>query len=99
MHTRRTAAGIGTAALLFLVATAAGAMAADQPDDDSGRPGRERQRPGLEVGTAAPDFELPLLKQTVNEQGEKVDQVTDEKVRLSSFRGKRVVCLFMSSYT
>jgi hypothetical protein len=59
------------------------------------------ERPGarLEVGKPAPDFELPVLTQESDDKGEKVDRITDEKVKLSSFRGKKVVCLFMSSFT
>ena len=45
---------------------------------------RETHAP--EVGTEAPDFELPLLGGT-------------ERVRLSSFRSKKPVALIFGSYT
>ena len=51
------------------------------------------------IGQPAPDFELPSLKQEANENGEMVAGVSSELIRLSSFRGKKVVCLFLSSYS
>ena len=51
---------------------------------------------GLEIGKPAPDFELPLLKEETDANGKKINRITDEKVRLSTFRGKKVVCLFMN---
>jgi hypothetical protein len=53
-------------------------------------------RQSLEVGRPAPDFALSLLKQTDN--GGRAG-VAEHKIRLSAFRRKRVVYLFMSSYT
>ena len=47
----------------------------------------------------APDFELAVLEEDLDEEGEKIGRITDQKVKLASFRGKKVVCLFMSSYT
>ena len=55
--------------------------------------------PTLNTGQIAPDFELPVLKETTDEQGNAAYQITDEKIKLSSFRGKRAVCVFFSSYT
>jgi hypothetical protein len=82
-----------------VLAVASAAHAAETPVK-SGTP-EKPDRPGarLEVGKPAPDFELPVLKQELNDKGENVDRITDEKVKLSSFRGNKVVCLFMSSYT
>ncbi len=62
---------------------------------------RLTRRPDLAhwIGKPAPDFELPLLMQQANENGDKVAGMSREKIRLSSFRGKKVVCLFLSSYT
>ena len=54
---------------------------------------------GLREGQTAPDFELPLLREKTDAGGNKVNVITDENVRLSSFRGKKAVCLFFSSYT
>lgn len=66
---------------------------------------RERPRGGrwsrnvLKAGQPAPDFELPVLKFEKDKEGELVGKITDEKVKLSSFRGKRSVVVFFSSYT
>lgn len=73
------------------------AMAADPPKPES-RPARGG-RAGPLVGKPAPDFELPVLKEETNAKGEKVNRITDDKVKLSSLVGKKVIVLFMSSYT
>jgi hypothetical protein len=74
---------------------------AQQP---ASRPTRRRAlarpaRMGGSVGKPAPDFELPVLVEERNARGEKVNRITDRKVRLSSFRGQQIVCVFFSSYT
>ncbi len=51
------------------------------------------------VGEEAPDFELPRLTLTTDADGKPIGKVSDEKIKLSSFRGKKPVCLIMSSYT
>jgi hypothetical protein len=51
------------------------------------------------VGRQAPDFELPRLTLTTDADGNPIGKISDEKVKLSSFRGKKPVCLIMSSYT
>ncbi len=51
------------------------------------------------VGRPVPDCELPLLSEMVNQGGGTAPGPGPEKVRLSEFRGKKVVCLFLSSYT
>ena len=87
------AAAVFSIAILLAIVTAA--LAADRPE----APKRRTPWTPLETGIPAPDFELPLLHEELNEKGEKIGRITDEKIRLSSFRGKKVVCLFMSSYT
>jgi hypothetical protein len=62
-------------------------------------PNRPSAYQDLQVGKPAPDFELPILKEETAANGKKFNRITDEKVRLSAFRDKQVVCLFMSSYT
>ena len=47
----------------------------------------------------APDFELPVLKFEKDKKGQLLGRITEERVKLSSFRGKRSVVLFLSSYT
>lgn len=90
--------GVGIVTALFVAAVltvVAGVTAAEGPAPRENGESTAQ----VEIGKPAPDFELPLLKQEVNEKGEKVGRITDAKVRLSSFRGKKVVCLFTSSYT
>ncbi|MCL2641001.1 MAG: hypothetical protein FWD53_09170 [Phycisphaerales bacterium] len=53
----------------------------------------------IAVGEAAPDFELSRLTIEEGADGKAVGKVGDEKVRLSSFKGKRPVVLIFSSYT
>lgn len=52
------------------------------------------------VGEFPPDFDLPFLRLGEDEEGKPIGIVNDaERFRLSSFRGKRPVCMIMSSYT
>ena len=56
--------------------------------------------PRVTVGEFPPDFELPRLTFGENEKGEPIGIIDEEhKFKLSSLRGKRPVCLLMSSYT
>jgi hypothetical protein len=89
--------GLAVAALL---ASATLAISQRRP---GGRPRRGRP-PGqsastTKIGQKATDFELPVLIERQDNKGEKVAVVTTEKIKLSSYRGKRIVCVFMSSYT
>jgi len=80
------------AAAVMVLAGAAGALC--------GAPSRGRpRRVSLKPGDAAPDFELPILTLVKGADGRKVGKISTEKVKLSSFRGKRVVCIISSSYT
>lgn len=88
------AAGFVAMAIFVLVDSAMG-QRRQQPRDS----GRRFSRPTLKVGQAAPDFELPILKEGQDAEGNKVNRITDEKIKLSSFRGKKIVCVFFSSYT
>ena len=64
------------------------------------RPSRPTVNPKVKVGEMAPDFELPRLVLRTDASGRNVGVISDdETVRLSSFRGKKPVCLIMSSYT
>ncbi|MDP6636591.1 MAG: hypothetical protein QGG42_16960 [Phycisphaerae bacterium] len=62
-----------------------------------GKPGSRKQQ--VKIGQTATDFELPVLIERTDAKGEKVAVVTTDKIKLSSFRGKKIVCVFMSSYT
>jgi hypothetical protein len=54
----------------------------------------------VRVGGYAPDFNLPRLTITSDPGGKPIGIIRDaDTFRLSSFRGKRPVCLIMSSYT
>lgn len=56
--------------------------------------------PSVRVGAYAPDFNLPRLTITSDPNGSPLGVIREtDTVRLSSFRGKRPVCLIMSSYT
>jgi len=90
---------IGPAALLFLFLMSS-AFAPPQRRSDDTRPSRRRRRPaGLKIGQEAPDFELPVLIERIGDDGKKVAVVTTRKIRLSSHRREKIVCIFMSSYT
>ena len=61
--------------------------------------GRRASSGAITVGEAAPDFELPRLIITRDADGNPIGKISEEKIKLSSFRGKKPVCLIMSSYT
>jgi len=64
------------------------------------RTGGFRRASQVIVGKPAPDFELPSLTFTTNDEGKSIGLISEtETFKLSSFRGKRPVCLIMSSYT
>lgn len=56
--------------------------------------------PKVKVGEFAPDFELPRLTFKTDAAGKTVGVISDnDTIRLSAFRGKKPVCMIMSSYT
>lgn len=58
------------------------------------------QNPLIRQDEFPPDFELPKLNFRTDETGKTVGVINEkDTVRLSSFRGKKPVCLIMSSYT
>ena len=58
------------------------------------------ENPRIKQGEYPPDFELPRLTLRTDETGKTVGVVREtDTIRLSSFRGKKPVCLIMSSYT
>ena len=64
------------------------------------RQARSAENPLLKLGQFAPDFELPKLTFKTNDTGKPIGVISEkDTVRLSSFRGKKPVCLIMSSYT
>ena len=56
--------------------------------------------PLIEPGQFPPDFELPKLTFSTDAAGKTVGLISEkDTIRLSAFRGKKPVCLIMSSYT
>ncbi|OHB67045.1 MAG: hypothetical protein A2Y76_00540 [Planctomycetes bacterium RBG_13_60_9] len=61
---------------------------------------RGADNPLVRVGADAPDFNLPRLTITNDPNGKPIGVIREmDTIRLSSFRGKKPVCLIMSSYT
>ena len=86
MKQYKTISRIAMFAVLMILAT--GAARADRWSKDL-----------LPVGTEAPEFSLPRLKITTDEEGAQTGSVTEETVALSSLTNNPVVVLFFSSYT
>ena len=64
------------------------------------RQARSAENPLVKLGQFAPDFELPILTFKTDDTGKPIGVISEkDTVRLSSFRGKKPVCLIMSSYT
>lgn len=67
--------------------------------------GRQRKmprgyNPKITIGEFPPDFELPRLTIKTDEPGQSHGVINEnDTVKLSSFRGKKPVCMIMSSYT
>jgi len=56
--------------------------------------------PKIRLGEFPPDFELPRLVIETDETGKSKGVISEtDTVKLSSFRGKKPVCMIMSSYT
>jgi len=64
------------------------------------RPNRGADNPLVKPGEYPPDFDLPRLTFATDAAGKSVGVISEkDRIRLSSFRGKKPVCLIMSSYT
>lgn len=64
------------------------------------RPSVTAANPKVKVGKMAPDFELPKLVLKTDASGKNIGVISEnDTIRLSSFRGRKPVCLIMSSYT
>ncbi len=70
-----------------------------QPKKPTSKQARGGDTPAIKLGQMAPDFELPPLTFEDGKDGKKVARIGIEKIRLSSFRGKKPVFLIFSSYT
>ena len=61
---------------------------------------RNPGNPLVKLGRFPPDFELPKLTFSTDAAGKPVGLISEkDTIRLSDFRGKKPVCLIMSSYT
>lgn len=73
----------------------------------AGRSGQARERPNriaanplVKPGEFPPDFDLPRLTFATDAAGKSVGLISQsDRIRLSAFRGKKPVCLILSSYT
>ena len=84
-----------TLVILGLILTLAGNRAYAQ----SIRTARDAN-PKIVIGQFSPDFNLPKLHFETNTEGKPVGVIDEtDTIQLSSFRGKKPVCLIMSSYT
>ncbi|MHC4207848.1 MAG: hypothetical protein ACYSTT_24605 [Planctomycetota bacterium] len=77
------------------------AMTTEQSSDKTKtEQAKSADKPFIEFGLLAPDFELPKLTLSTDAAGKSVGRISEkDKVKLSDFRGKKPVCLIMSSYT
>ena len=80
------------------------ALATDNPAPLQQRQPRAGQQAAasslIKVGQLAPDFELPILTFDTDAAGKPIGRISGANViKLSSYFGKKPVCLIMSSYT
>jgi len=87
--------------MVFAVILSRPALTSEHPDDQTRtKQTRDAGNPLIEFGRFPPDFELPRLTFKTDPAGKTVGLISEEnKITLSSFRGKKPVCLIMSSYT
>lgn len=90
--------GMSRSIALVLLAVSLGSALSAPAQGRRGR--RRRDNPNMKVGKVAPDFELPRLDLFLKAIETKQPMPkTVEKVKLSSFKGKRPVLLMFGSYT
>ncbi|MHC5059593.1 MAG: hypothetical protein ACYTFK_00705 [Planctomycetota bacterium] len=81
-------------AALCLIVLADGAWSQQERRED------RAYNPKIKIGEFPPDFELPRLTFGKDANGKSVGKINDkDTVKLSGYRGKKPVCLIMSSYT
>ena len=88
--------------IMILVAIPTQQARTAEPSDDQAQKKQTRDTGNtpIELGRYAPDFELPKLTFSTDTAGKPVGLISEnDTIRLSSFRGKKPVCLIMSSYT
>ena len=90
---------LGIAALMVMLSRPAW-PAARSGGQTRERPNRSADNPLVKPGEYAPDFDLPKLTFATDAAGKAIGVISEkDRIRLSSFRGKKPVCLIMSSYT
>ncbi|MHC4564094.1 MAG: hypothetical protein ACYS8X_15160, partial [Planctomycetota bacterium] len=82
-HTSCRRQGWLAPAMAFGLVLAVSVVDADGPAEGAKKPPRVQ----LKVGDEAPDFDLPRLVVTKDEDGNETVSVSEETVKLSSFRG------------
>ena len=76
------------------------ALTRQRSSDQAQVPQPRGYNPKIRIGEFPPDFELPRLTLKTDEAGKPIGVISqNDTIRLSSFRGKRPMCLIMSSYT
>jgi hypothetical protein len=97
----RDAAWLVTVFCAATVILSQGARTAESFDDETQtKPIRSDENPLVKPGEFPPDFKLPRLTLKTDATGKPVGVIGEkDTIRLSSFRGKKPVCLIMSSYT
>ena len=81
---------------MFFLANLAADTSLGQPRARSAR----GANPKIKLGEVPPEFKLPRLTLDKDKEGNPIGIVNEkDTVRLSVFRGKKPVCLIMSSYT
>lgn len=87
-------------AALMLIPSELGWTAARSGSRSRERPSRSADNPLVKPGEYPPDFDLPKLILKTDAAGKSIGVINEkDRVRLSSFRGKKPACLIMSSYT
>ena len=70
-----------------------------KPAQSKDKQAASKEQEELKVGQQGPDFELPRLTIETDKEGKNIGKISTEKVKLSSFRGKKPVFMIFSSYT
>ena len=100
-------AAIGVTAVLSLAILVV-AISQSAPALEQAQPQQQQQtdvtnrgpNPLVQFGQFPPDFELPILTFGTDTAGNPVGKIDPKKtIRLSDYRGKKPICLIMSSYT
>ena len=93
------AAVLGIAALMVMLSRPAW-TAARSSGQTRERPNRSADNPLVKPGEYPPDFDLPRLTFETDAAGKSVGVINQQdRIKLSAFRGKKPVCMIMSSYT